>query len=95
MLHETLEVIEQALVSQPSTHLAEFPDIQTRIYDLNQRLSYAAKVWQAWNADQNGKPDQMSQFLQEALSESPFKFPTETLLDWVNDFVRLSGTFLN
>lgn len=90
MLHETLEVIEQALVSQPSTHLAEFPDVKTRIYYLNQRLSYAAKVWQAWNAYQNGKADKMSLFLQEALSESPFKFPTETLLDWVNDFVRLS-----
>ncbi|MGF1494292.1 MAG: hypothetical protein ACFBSC_17975 [Microcoleaceae cyanobacterium] len=90
MIWETLLVIEQALQAPVPNEFAQQPEIQAKIDQLTRRLNYAACVWNSWAAHQQGNSPEMKRFLHEALQVSPFEFTTEAVVDWVNDFVRLS-----
>lgn len=61
------------------------------VQSLTQRLTYSSLVWNAWSAYRQGNPSEMARLLREALCQSPFEFASEAIVDWINDFVRLSG----
>ncbi|MGB3402772.1 MAG: glycosyltransferase [Microcoleaceae cyanobacterium] len=90
MLKETIEVIQQAITTENNDEFAQLNSIKTGVQSLNQRLHYAALVWNAWNCYCQGNEAEMVRFLQQAFCHSPFRLTSETILDWVNDFVRLS-----
>ena len=90
MLKQTLAIIEQALTTPFDSEFANQPKIKTGIKQLNQQLNYASCVWNAWFAYTQNNETQLLKWLQASLKVSPFEFVTETVLDWVNDFVRLS-----
>ncbi len=90
MLRQTLEIIEQALTQKDEDEWANSSTVKRGVEKLNQRLDYAALVWNAWHCYRQGNEEKMLVFLQQAFEYSPFTFSSETLLEWVNDFVRLS-----
>ncbi|WP_413161550.1 glycosyltransferase [Capilliphycus salinus ALCB114379] len=90
MIKQTLEVIRRVLSDDTANDFAELPNVKKGIQNLNQRLNYACKVWNAWNSYHQGNEDQMKFYLQQALESSPFSFSTEIILDWIDDFSRLS-----
>ena len=90
MLKETIEIIQQAITKDNNDEFAQRDSIKNGVNQLNQRLHYAALVWNAWHSYYQGKEAEMVKFLQQAFHHSPFRLTSETVLDWVNDFVRLS-----
>ncbi|MEB3281104.1 MAG: glycosyltransferase [Lyngbya sp.] len=90
MIKQTLEVIRQVLSDEIQNDFAELPNVKKGIQNLNQRLNYRSQVWNAWNSYRQGNEDQMKFYLQQALDSSPFSFSTEIILDWIDDFSRLS-----
>jgi len=91
MLKQTLEIIEIALTSSQEDALINLPLTKTEVKHLNHRLKYASLLWNAWYYYTQGNVSQMVNFLQQSLKYSPFEFVTESVLDWVNDFLRLSS----
>ncbi|MEL7038617.1 MAG: glycosyltransferase [Cyanobacteria bacterium J06592_8] len=90
MIKQTIAVIQEALSNQEQDDFASLPQIQTGIQNLNQRLDYACQVWNAWNCYQQNNQEQMKFYLQNSLQTCPFQFTTEIILEWINDFTRLS-----
>ncbi|MGB3532292.1 MAG: glycosyltransferase [Microcoleaceae cyanobacterium] len=90
MLRETIEVIKTAIANYNSDEFAQLHSLRKGVKNLNQRLYYAALVWNAWNHYRQGNEAEMLTFLQQAFHHSPFAFMSETILDVINDFVRLS-----
>ncbi|MGL5080079.1 MAG: glycosyltransferase [Microcoleaceae cyanobacterium] len=90
MLRETLAVIQQAIDLETHSEFSQLSLVQTKINHLNQRLNYSSLVWNGWSAYRRGNHPEMVQFLQDALQSSPFEFASEIVVDWINDFVRLS-----
>ncbi|MBD2484138.1 glycosyltransferase [Planktothrix sp. FACHB-1365] len=90
MLKQTLTIIKQALEAEFDSDLANQPQIKTGIKQLNQQLNYASCLWNAWFAYTQNNQTDMLKYLQASLKVSTSEFITETLLDWVEDFVRLS-----
>jgi glycosyltransferase involved in cell wall biosynthesis len=90
MLRETIEIIQQVIANSNSDEFAQLPSVKIGVKNLSQRLHYAALVWNAWHHYCQGNEPEMLRFLQQAFHHSPFRFTSETVLDWVNDFVRLS-----
>lgn len=91
MLKQTLEIIEIALTSPQEDDLINLPLTKTEVKQLNHRLKYASLLWNAWYYYTQGNLSQMVNFLEQSLKYSPFEFATESVLEWVNDFVRLSN----
>lgn len=58
--------------------------------DLNSQESYQMLVKNAWIAYQNGEVNKMSDLLQQSFQHTPF-LRTETILDWINSFDKLSS----
>lgn len=90
MLKQTLTIIKQALEAEFDSDFANQPQIKTGIKQLNQQLNYASCLWNAWFAYTQNNQTDMLKYLQASLKVSTSEFITETLLDWVEDFVRLS-----
>jgi glycosyltransferase involved in cell wall biosynthesis len=90
MLKQTVEIIQQALANNNIDEFSQITSVKIGVKKLNQRLKYAALVWNAWNHYCQGNELEMLRFLQQAFHHSPFTFTSEIVLDWVNDFVRLS-----
>jgi hypothetical protein len=90
MLKQTVEIIQQALANNNIDEFSQITSVKIGVKKLNQRLKYAALVWNAWNSYCQGNELEMLRFLQQAFHHSPFTFTSEIILDWVNDFVRLS-----
>ncbi|MFM6402240.1 glycosyltransferase, partial [Planktothrix sp.] len=90
MLKQTLTIIKQALEVEFDSDFANQPQIKKGIKQLNQQLNYASCLWNAWFAYTQNNQTDMLKYLQASLKVSTSEFITETLLDWVEDFVRLS-----
>lgn len=91
MLKQTLEIIETALTSPEENTLKNLPLTKTEVKHLNHRLKYASLLWNAWYHYTQGNLSEMVDFLEQSLKYSPFEFVTESVLEWVSDFVRLSN----
>ncbi|MGL6137532.1 MAG: glycosyltransferase family 4 protein, partial [Planktothrix sp.] len=91
MLKQTLEIIEIALTSPEENGLSHLPLTKTEVKYLNHCLKYSSLLWNAWYHYTQGNLSQMVNFLEQSLKYSPFEFATEAVLEWVNDFVRLSN----
>ncbi|VXD22702.1 Glycosyl transferase [Planktothrix serta PCC 8927] len=90
MLKQTLTIIQQALEAEFDSNFANQPQIKKGIKQLNQQLNYASCLWNAWFAYTQNNQTDMLKYLQASLKVSTSEFITETLLDWIEDFVRLS-----
>ncbi|MBE9143988.1 glycosyltransferase [Planktothrix mougeotii] len=90
MLKQTLTIIKQALEAEFDSDFANQPQIKNGIKQLNQQLNYASCLWNAWFAYTQNNQTDMLKYLQASLKFSTSEFITETLLDWVEDFIRLS-----
>jgi glycosyltransferase involved in cell wall biosynthesis len=91
MLKQTLEIIQIALTSSQENQFNNLPFTQADINHFNHRLEYASFLWNAWHHYTQNNTLQMVHCLEQSLKYSSFEFITETVLDWVNDFVRLSS----
>ena len=91
MLKQTLEIIQIALTSSQENQFNNLPFTQADINHFNHRLEYASLLWNAWHHYTQNNTLQMVHCLEQSLKYSSFEFITETVLDWVNDFVRLSS----
>lgn len=91
MLKQTLEIIQIALTSSQENQFNNLPFTQADINYFNHRLEYASLLWNAWHHYTQNNTLQMVHCLEQSLKYSSFEFITETVLDWVNDFVRLSS----
>ncbi|MFM6402847.1 glycosyltransferase, partial [Planktothrix sp.] len=91
MLKQTLEIIQIALTSSQGNRFNNLPFTQTDVKHLNSRLEYASLLWNAWYYYTQNNTSQMVHCLQQSLKYSSFEFITEAVLDWVNDFARLSS----
>ena len=90
MLKETIEIFQQAIANNSIDNFAQLSSVKIGVKALNQRLYYAALVWNAWNSYRQENEAEMLTFLQQAVCHSPFALMSETVLDLINDFVRLS-----
>ncbi len=90
MLKQTIAVIQQVLSDDSSDDFADLLHVKKGIQKINQRLNYACQVWNAWNCYHQGNEEQMKFYLQQALKTAPQLFATEIILDWIDDFSRLS-----
>ncbi|EAW38412.1 glycosyltransferase [Lyngbya sp. PCC 8106] len=90
MLKQTLEVIQHVLLDENKNDFADLHHVKKGVQKINQRLNYACQVWNAWNCYHQGNEEQMKFYLQQALKTAPQLFATEIILDWIDDFSRLS-----
>ena len=90
MLKQTLEVIHHVLSDENKNDFANLPHVKKGIQKINQRLNYACQVWNAWDCYNHNHEEQMKFYLQQALKTTPQLFTTEIILDWIDDFSRLS-----
>lgn len=91
MLKQTLKIIEIALTSPEENGLSHLPLTKTEVKHLNHCLKYSSLLWNAWYHYTQGNLSEMVNFLEQSLKYSPFEFVTESVLEWANDFVRLSS----
>lgn len=61
------------------------PNVPEAILNLEQECRYYTLVWSAWRLYLTDHPAEMKTYLEKSLRYTPFS-PTETLLDWINNF---------
>ncbi|MEB3885005.1 glycosyltransferase [Lyngbya sp. CCY1209] len=91
MLKETVTIFQRAINDPETDEFASRGEVITGVQNVCQRLRYASEIWQAWHAYTHQDTAGMVRHLQESLQYSPFPFVTETVIDWVNDLIRLSS----
>lgn len=91
MLRETINIFQQAISYPKSDDFAESEEVIAGVAKVSHRLHYASEIWQAWQAYTVGDNTSMIHHLHQSQKYSPFRFTTETVLDWINDFSRLSS----
>ncbi|EDZ96956.1 glycosyltransferase [Limnospira fusiformis KN01] len=89
MLRETINILHPAISAPISDEFAQCEEVIKGVQNLSHRLRYRSQTWQAWHAYTTGDTAAAVEHLQRSLKYSPFQFTTQTILDWVNDFVRL------
>ncbi|MFO7145313.1 glycosyl transferase, partial [Arthrospira sp. PCC 8006] len=91
MLRETINIFQQAISAPISDEFAQGEEVIKGVQNVSHRLRYRSQTWQAWHAYTTGDTAAAVEHLQRSLKYSSFQFTTQTILDWVNDFVRLSS----
>jgi hypothetical protein len=91
MLRETVTILQRAINDPETDEFASRGEVITGVQNVGQRLRYASEIWQAWHAYTRQDTAGMVRHLQGSLQYSPFPFVTETVIDWVNDLIRLSS----
>jgi hypothetical protein len=66
------------------------PELPAQIRQLEQQLRYGTRVWLAWGFYRTGKFSEMTQYLKESLSYTPY-FLTETISSWIELFTKFAS----
>ena len=92
MLAQYGKVLEGVLSSELTTSSNATQILNAdRIQELEQRLDYGFRVWEAWNAYRQGHYPQMARNLRQSWKRTPF-MRTQTLANWVQSFRQFADS---